>query len=433
MRKVIVTSAVGLLALGTLAAATLTPAEARGGGAAPAHNPSAVLAWNETAVATVVAANQFQAEGMIHLGYVQAAVYDALMAVDGGFQPYATTLSAPAGADGDAAVAAAAHRILVLHYPTQQSGLDAAYSAAIASLPAGVARDQGVAVGEAAAYGLLAARTGDGSYAAVPYTFGSGPGAWVLPTDNPSTVPQTTWVGAMTPFVLRSASQFLPGPPPGLGSARWARDYNETKTYGSKTSTARSPEQTDVARFWSANVSATYNGTMRGVIVGRHLDRAEAARALVMTNMVGADSLMACLNAKYHYSFWRPFTAIRAGDTDGNAATAADPAWLPLLTTPNHPEYPAAHGCLTSAQSQILAAVVGSQRIDVDIYSSVTGTTRHYRTAADLTHEIVDARVWAGLHYRTSGEKGAQLGARVARWDLHHALAPADDDQDEDD
>jgi hypothetical protein len=389
--------------------------------------PDAVLAWNVTAVNAALASGNFQVESLIRLAYVQAAVYDAVVAIDGGYQPYVGNLRGPRGASVDAATAAAAHRMLVVRYPAQRPALDANYATALAAMPAGWARSAGVGVGERAAADVLAARRGDGLDANVTYSFGSGPGAWILPTDNTAPnfqTPQTPWVGQMRPFLIEKASQFRPAPPPALSSRQWATEFNEVKAFGARTSLVRTPEETQVATFWSAYAPSLYSATIRTLAVRQGLDAAQTARALAMTIMVISDSGIACFNAKYHYSFWRPYTAIRAADTDGNPATTVDPDWLPLLPTPNHPEYPGAHGCGTSAFGHVIAAVLGTPKIGIDVFSPATNTTRHFATVGQLTTEIVNARVWAGIHYRGSAKAGVDLGTDVARAALRNHFGP---------
>ena len=419
-------ASVALLAATALAGGATAYADPGTSRAAPAPADS-VLAWNVISVDATLTAGTFQIEGLIHNSYVQAAVYDAVVAIEGGYRPYVGHLRGPRSASVDAAVATAAHTVLVTRYPAQQPALDSTYQSYLAGIPAGTARSEGVSVGQQAAADVLAARAGDGLNADVTYTFGSGPGAWILPTDNTAPAfqtPQTPWVAQMRPFLIQTASQFRPGPPPALTSVRYARDLNETKAYGSRTSTVRSAAQTQTALFWTTNAVAADNGTIRGVAVGQGWDAVRTARALVMNDMVESDSEIACMDAKYHYSLWRPYTAIRAADTDGNPATTADPAWLPLVPTPNHPEYPAAHACGTGAQAEVLARLLGTRRIETDVTSAVTGSTRHYATVADIDSEVVNARVWAGLHYRTSGEVGLTLARRVARAALDDQFEP---------
>jgi len=425
------TTALMLLTVSMIAAGAASPAH---GTTSMHHRPSrsspadSVLAWNITSANVAVAAGVFQPEGLIKLSYVQAAVYDAVVAIDGGFEPYVGHLRGPRTASVDAAVAAAARATLVARFPTQLATIDTAYSTALAAVPDGRAKRDGVAVGARAAAELLAARSGDGLDAATTYVFGSGVGAWVLPTDNTNPAlqtPQTPWVAQMRPFLIRRADQFRPGPPPAVTTALYARDLNEVQAYGARTSTVRTASQTDVARFWTANALTFNNAVVRQITTSQGFDAAETARALALGVMVDADADIACFDAKYHYSFWRPYTAIRNADTDGNPATTADPDWLPLFPTPNHPEYPAAHTCSSAADALLYADLLGTSRLNLGITSPATGTTHFFATTDDLNDEVISARVWAGLHYRNSGEVGARLGTAVARVALHDALEPA--------
>jgi hypothetical protein len=239
--------------------------------------------------------------------------------------------------------------------------------------------------------------------------------------------------------------QFLPDPPPSLQSREWVAAFNQIKAYGAATGSARSDEQTAVARFWSANVIRQYNRVGRDIAVGRGLTLLETARLAAMVNVVGADALMSALYAKYHYLFWRPVTAIDPaavsadgfgpvpGYDDGNPATVEQTGWRPLLTTPNHPEYPAAHGVITSAMAEVFSSFLGTNQIGLDIHGfDATGPAgnlnalRHFDRPNDLRHEIIDARLWAGLHYHFSGVAGVVLGRRLAKYDLRHAFRPID-------
>jgi hypothetical protein len=225
----------------------------------------------------------------------------------------------------------------------------------------------------------------------------------------------------MTPFALESADQFRPSGPPDLSSKKWAREYNEVKQIGSSTSTTRTAEQTLAARFWGEPPLPQSEAALRKFVLDRQLDVVDAARFMAMANVARADATIACFEAKYHYAFWRPVTAIRAGDTDGNAATIGDPAWSPLLpATPNHPEYPSAHSCITPAGTQAMAEFLGTDEIELTI-PSVTGLgDRHYRTVDDLELEIANARVWGGIHFRSAVADGLKIAHRVARQVLAH-------------
>ena len=298
----------------------------------PAGPPDTyVTDWDAVGTPGVHAAALSPAEGHTIFAYVAIAVYDSVMAVKGGYEPFAVDVDAPAGASAEAAVAAAAHRILVHYLPAQASTiLDPAYAASLATIPDGQAKTDGVAVGEGVAALLIAERAGDGFRAPVTYTPPNPPipGVW-LPTAP--TPPIGTYLGLMRPFSLDSADQFRPDGPPALDSKRWARDYNEVKEIGSSTSTTRTAEQTLAARFWAEPPVQQARGSFRKFVLDHELDVVEAARFMAMISVTYADALIACFDAKYHYAFWRPITAIRAGDTDGNDATVGDPAWSPLL------------------------------------------------------------------------------------------------------
>jgi len=233
----------------------------------------------------------------------------------------------------------------------------------------------------------------------------------------------------MRPFLLEQASQFRAEPPPALTSNQYAKDLNETKAYGAINSSVRTPDQTATAYFWNANVINSFNQTMQNVITQHQMDLVGAAHLFAMGELVTTDAGIGCFDSKYFYLFWRPITAIRNADKDGNPKTAADPAWTPLVNTPNHPEYPSAHGCLTSAFTDALAAALRTQHLDVTIPGATNGgttltTTRHYNTVADVQHQIVDARVWIGFHYRNSVEQGEKLGNNVADWALNQYFQP---------
>ncbi len=362
---------------------------------------------------------------MIYISFAQAAVYDAVVAIEGGYQPYMLNLAQRPGASIDAAVAAAAHDVLVHYFPAQQAALDTDYANALAAIPDGAVKDAGIAVGQEAAAGIIALRQGDGLEADIGFTMPPpSPGVWQLPAGQ---TPQTPWVSKVRPFMLESPDQFRPGPPPELTSSEWAAEFNETKDMGRSDSPYRAAQQTDVARFWSTNVGVQCNTAFKQITLDRGLDAVQAARLFALGNLVGADALIACFDAKYHYLFWRPQFSIPLGDTDRNPDTVSDPTWKPLLATPNHPEYPAAHGCLTSAEAEVFAAFLGTRQINIDVTSTVPNllhATRHFDSVEDLVQEIINARVWAGIHYRESDVKGVIIGRKVAHWTLQRYFLP---------
>jgi hypothetical protein len=393
------------------------------------------LDWNTNAVATVRAATTtvdgparplYQTEGLIYLSYVQAAVYDADVAIEGRYQPYGFSLFAPPGASPAAAVAAAAHDMLAYEFPDQKAAIDGLYATSLAGIPDGQAKTDGVSVGQAAAMGIIATRSNDGRNAPTPVYGTPGPvipGQWQIAP--PATTAQTPWVGSMHPFLLRSASQFRPGPPPALNSWTFKRDLAEVQAFGAKASTAhttlmRTLEQTDTAYFWNANVINQFNQALRDLATQHGMDLSDTTRLLAMGDLVVTDAGIACFDAKYTYLFWRPYTAIRSG---------ADPDWLPLLNTPNHPEYPSAHGCVTGALTQVMATALGTNHVNVDIWGAQGGastltTTRHFQTVGDIDNQIVDARVWIGFHFRSSVITGLDVGNQVANWTLKRYFRP---------
>lgn len=436
--------------LGVVVVAVTALAVAAGVGttrdAAAALPPGNTVAqWNKIAEDTVVGSGAFQPEGFIYMAYASAAVYDALVAIDGGFEPYGPAIAAPAGASTDAAVVEAAFRTLVNYFPSQAGNLGALYAEAIGSIPDGTAKSDGQAVGLAAAANIISLRGGDGRMTPIGVTSSfptlqPGPSVWRL--TPPFAAPQTPWVANVRPFVLESLGQFLPDRPPSLQSDEWVEAFMQIKAYGAATSSVRTDEQTRVARFYSANVVRQYNRVGRDV-AGASPSLLQTARLAAMINLVGADALMSTMHAKYHYLFWRPVTAIDPsavsadsfgpvpGYDDGNAATVEQAGWRPLLTTPNHPEYPAAHGAITSAMAEVFSTFLGTNQIDLDLHGfDPTGpvgnlnAVRHFDMPTDLRQEIIGARLWAGLHYHFSGVAGVVLGRNVAMYDLRHAFQP---------
>jgi hypothetical protein len=408
-------------------------------------SPSAqvVLDWNLNAVTAVRASTpaKFQIEGLIYMSYVQAAVYDAVTKIEGRYVPYHDFAADPTGASPEAAVVSAAYNTLVAYLGDPAGTLLAAYNASLAALP-DVGRAEGVAVGKAASDDIVALRASDGRNAAIPTPYGAGPltpGVWIFAPTPSAQSAQTPWVAFMKPLMLTSASQFRPDQPPSLLSRRYARDLNEVKAYGGDgitTPSARTPEQTAIAQFWNANAINADNQTLRDAASAHGMDLVDTARLLAMGVLVEADTGIACFDAKYAYTFWRPVTAIRNAGIDGNGRTEPDPKWTPLLTTPNHPEYPAAHGCLTAALGEVLAAGLGTRHINVDMPGATGGltnltTSRHYDTVKQLDREIINARVWAGLHYRNSGKVGVELGKDVAHWTLHRYFQPVGHESDD--
>ena len=349
--------------------------------------------------------------------YVAIAVYDSVMAIKGGYEPFAVDVDAPDDSSAEAAVAAAAHRVLENYLPAQEATIiDPAYTASLATIPDGAAKSNGIAVGEAVANLVIAQRSDDGFRASTPPYMAPNPpvpGVWIPTAATP---PLGPYLGLMRPFSLESADQFRPGPPPALDTKQWANEYNEVKEIGSRASTTRTPEQTEAARFWAQAPVQQARGGFRKFVLDHELDVSDAARFMGMISVTYADGLIACFDAKYLYTFWRPITAVRAGDTDGNDATVGDPGWSPLLpVTPNHPEYPSAHSCLTPAAGVVIARFLGTPNIDFTIPSLAAGIgDRTFERASDLEYDVANARIWGGIHFRSAVEEGAKIAKKTA-------------------
>ncbi|HWL33479.1 MAG TPA: vanadium-dependent haloperoxidase [Gaiellaceae bacterium] len=417
----------------TLAFVLVLALGSTGTSAAPAAAPSenAVVYWSGIAE-VAIAAGRPPASSTPLAAMVHGAMYDAVAAVERGLEPFATGVTAPPEASADAAVAQAARDVLVARVPGQVTAVQVAYDTFMASIPAGPAKDGGKAVGTAAAAGMLAMRTGDHFDDVVPYVQPT-PGPGVFEPIAP-TPPVDVKLGKVRPFTFDSPSKYRPGKPYELTSKRYARDVNELKEIGGVVS-ARMPFQTEHARFFSDQAYAQYSRAVRGIAVARGLDLAESARLLGYVWVAAADTMIACWEAKYHYYFWRPNHAIQRAGTDGNPDTSPDPTWLPLLTG-NHPEYPSGHACLTAAITQSLKGYFGTKRVQMTFTSNVVGAPKTYATLDDVVAAIEDARVWGGLHYRTTMTETAKHFPRIARdvgrqFFLEHE--DDDEDQDEDD
>lgn len=431
--SIVVAVAVAATVAGLLASSSAPAVQAS---PAPPIASDAALTWNTNAVNAVRASSpaKFQVEGTIYMSYVQAAVYDAVTKLEGRYVPYHDFVYTVApGTSAQAATAAAAQTTLDNYLPDQAATVDSEYNAYITSLGGlgapGVS--DGVALGQAAANDIIALRTGDGRNAATPVYGTIGPilpGQWQL--QLAAQTAQTPWVATMRPFVLQQGSQFRVGPPPALTSQRYAKDLNETEAYGAVNSTVRTQAETDTAYFWNANAINQYNAMMQNAITENGMDLVDAAHLFAMGELTTADAGIACFDSKYSYLYWRPITAIRDADLDGNAATTADPGWSPLLATPTHPEYPSAHGCLTSALTDSLAAALHTEHLNIAVPGATNGgttlaTSRVFNNAQNIQNEIIDARVWIGFHFRNSVVQGENLGNDVAKYDLSEAFQPA--------
>jgi hypothetical protein len=359
---------------------------------------------------------------------IQLSMYDAAMAIEGGYTPYAAAISAPPGADVRAAVATAAYRTARGRVAGSQIPyLDAQYIAYMAGIPDGQAKNDGIQVGEYAAAAMLFLRANDRFDNVVLYQCSSNPPppGEFEPNAGCGTQPVDAKLGNVMPFTYSDPSRFRPDGPNALTSEDYTEDFIETRDYGRSNSTFRTPEQTDVAYFWSEHTYVQWNRNLIGLAVNRGLNIRDTARFLAMVHCAAADAVIAGFEAKYFYRSWRPRTAIPRADSDGNPDTDADPTWTPLLTV-NHPEYPSAHGFYSTAVTDAVAAFFGTNKVTWTISASKTSvpqlvhTERTYYDLNALMREVDDARVWAGLHWRHSMRQGDQVGRKVASYVTHN-------------
>ena len=359
----------------------------------------------------------------------QLAMFDAVNAVlDGPYEPFASKpLSAP-GASPEAAAIRAAYIVALNEFPsTKTLEIDSAYQMTIAQVPASAdAIAKGIIVGEAAANAVLAARAQDhrNDPELEGYTPVSGPGAWI-PTPSGSVNPQTPFLQFVTPFGYEDPARFRPKTPPALGSRIYTRDYNEIKDLGRATDTHRTLEQSATALFWSPSASALWTANIRSL--AGSMDLLTAARFEAIGIAAVANALIASWDAKYTYMFWRPVTAIRAGDIDGNSETEPDPAWTPFIVTPSHPEYPAAHTTVGASVLGFYTIWFGTDRFQFPLaFKGNGGAVRHYASVKEIHAEEGNARIWGGMHWRHSTEVGTAVGSKVGKYTATHLLKRLD-------
>jgi hypothetical protein len=375
--------------------------------------------------------NKFPGEAAVYMGIVHVAIYDAAVAIEGGYQPYAPTAAAPADTSPAAAIATAAHDTLIGLQPAlglnaaQQGILDGDYAAYLAGIPDDAAKANGVALGQQVAQAVLALRADDGREQnptlAELNPPAPGPGVW---QPNPTGAVLGLRLPGIRPLALESASQLRPDGPNSLTSHEYADDLNQVEQLGRADSTTRTPEQTTEALFWTDHDIRQWNDGMLRLAADRGLDLVQTARMLAMAHVAGGDAMIACFDAKYHYWFWRPYQAIPQADSDGNPATTADPSWRPLRTTPNFPEYPSAHACHSTAVVEALDAFFGTDKVAFTLDSRVTQSTRVYDRLQDVVKDVDWARVLVGFHFRNSDLQGSVLGRKVGGYVVDHYFQP---------
>ena len=389
-----------------------------------------VIDWNQILLSIVntPGAQPANIQPTRNYAIVDAAIYDAVNAIDRTHEPYLIDIRAPRDASETAAADAAAHTALVGLYPAEQTALDADYATELAKVADGPAKDQGVKLGEQVATSLLAIRATDGSSVTPsPFLAGTAPGDFRPTPPNFPTPVFTTW-GQVTPFVLDSASQFRPPPPPALTSDAYAGAINEVQSLGSAASTTRTPEQTEIGKFWNPPIQNFWNQIAGEVAATHHSDLETTARLFAALNLSFADSAIAFYDAKYTYQLWRPVTAIRLADTDGNPNTVADPNWLPLAgNTPADPSYPGAHSTISAAGADVLASFFGDQQSFSVTSPALPGVARSFDSFSAAATEAGLSRIYAGVHTRLDHVAGLTLGHDVANFVLNNALLPAHD------
>jgi hypothetical protein len=400
----------------------LSPASARA---------DAVTDWNQVAAAalqsppTATPAGAGQgAVSTVHLAMVHIAIYDAVNAIEGGHEPYASEPAALPSYSQEAAVAAAARHVLLnggLGVPAARIPLiEAAYQATLLPIQDGPAKAGGIATGEAAAIALLDARKGDGRFGSYLFPAGSLPGDW-RPTTGTTTDP-AAWLKDVRPFVLRDPDLFRGRAPYKLSSRAYAADFNEVKAIGSATSSTRSPDQTAAANFWGlTNATATMASFNRSVASTQGGSLADHARLLARTYANAADALIVIWRDKARYLFWRPITAIRLADTDGNAATVADPGWTSLIAAPPYPDHPSGLSAFASAVVDTMQHFYGRDEATFDV-TTPSGVTRRFTSFSQVRDDVVEARIWSGIHFRFADEEAAKIARKVAHWDNRHAF-----------
>ena len=373
---------------------------------------------------------KFPGEAAVLMGIVHVAIYDAAVAVEGGFRPYAATPTAPAHTSPAAAIATAAYDTLTGLQPqlgADQAILDGDHAAYLASIPDGRSKSRGIATGAAVARSVLALRANDGRGCSTTLADLGLPapaaGVW-QPAPGPAL---GLCLPGMRPLALGSAAQFRPGRPNPLRSRAYAEDLNQVAQLGRVDSASRTPEQTDEALFWTDHDIRQWNDGMLRLATARGLDLVRTARMLALAHVAGGDAMIACFDAKYHYWSWRPYQAIPQADADGNPRTAADPGWTPLRTTPNFPEYPSAHACHSTAVANALDAFFGTDRVRFALDSRAPGVTermRTYRSLHDVVEDVDEARVLVGFHFFSSDLQGSVLGRAVGRYVARHYFQP---------
>jgi hypothetical protein len=386
----------------------------------------AVTDWNSIGLATSSAAGQGPNPQSRTMAIMHAAIFDSVNAIDPRYTVYAVSPPVALPASQEAAAAAAGYGVLVRLFPSRKPALDVEYATSLALIPDGVAKSNGIAVGEFVAAEMVGLRSADGS-APITYTLPpAGLGIWRPTSTAPPASPQ--W-GGVTPFLLESAMQYHVPDPPALTSVEYAVDVNEVKLYGGTTSTLRTPDQTELARFWAEPGTLSWNRIARALAAERQTDLAENARLFAQLNMAFADAAIVVWETKYRFNFWRPVHAIRENDgttqyDDGNPDTVPDPTWTPLIVTPNHPESLSGHSGTSSAAAEVLTQFFGEHAGFTTTSTSLTGVVRTYSSFRDAAREVTDARVFGGMHFRRTCVISNEVGRKIGKFAVRNFMLP---------
>ena len=370
-----------------------------------------IMDWNTKADAIGIEKQLPNVPNARGLAMLHIAMFEAVNAIDRRYAPYKLNLAAERTTSKEAAAASAAYDILVALYPDQKADLDATLAASLSGIAETEAKSKGIELGKKAAAGIIALRANDSSDKTENYRPYTTPGIYV-----PTTLPIESTSPALTPWVMGTGSQFRPGPPPALGSETWTRDLNEIREIGSRNSSKRTAEQTNIGRFWFQTGPRTYNPIVKQIALARKMDVVDCARLFALSSIAGVDAFIAVFDAKYTYNLWRPVTAIRNADLTSNAATPREESWTPLGVTPMHPEYPCAHCIVAAAIATVLQAVAGDEVDAISLTSpTAPGVTRKWTRLQDYSDEVSNARVYAGFHYRFSTEVGKDMGKKIGQ------------------
>ena len=368
--------------------------------------------------------DKFPGEAAVYMGIVHVAMYEAAVAIRGGYRPYAIAFTASVDTAPAAAIAAAAHGVLVGLLPAQQPDLDGRYAEYLSRIQDNAAKTNGIGLGNQVAAAILALRANDGRNAHPEYVQRPPPGPGVFEPD-PTRPVLGLRLSRIRPLALDSPWQFRPDSPTYLTSQQYAADFEEVKRLGRFDSASRTDEQTSAAIFWTDHDLRQWNEGMLRLAADRGLDFVQTARMLALAHVSGGDAMVACFDAKYHYRFWRPVSAIALAGTDGNPATEPDATWRPLRATPNFPEYPSAHACHTSAVAEALATFFGTDEVRLSLDSRATGMTRRFNRLQDVVRDVEQARVLSGFHFRDSDLEGSSLGRKIARFVVSRFFQPS--------